>query len=87
MLTDRDQQANDTGRQLNTERKAKNGRVTTRTGALEPLVHPLTGQDYAQWLAAAPNPQQNWVNWQAWLFPPDMAAVYAIQGSKKYHVH
>ena len=64
----------------------KNHGVVTRTGALEPLVHPITGQNYGQWLAAAPNPQQNWVNWQAWLFPPDMAAVYAIQRSKKYDV-
>lgn len=50
------------------------------TDALWPLVDPINGQSFTQWLIA--NPQPNWQNWQAWHFPQDMAEVYSIQRSK-----
>src|SRR5947207_486535 len=77
------QQANDTSRNINNVARMRNQSITTRTGALQPLVHPITGLSFVQWLGAAPNPQPNWQNWQTWRFPQDMAAVYAIQRSKR----
>ena len=79
-----DQQANDTGRQINTETKIKKPRCN-KNRCLGAIGGPFSlVKTMADGFAAPPNPQPNWVNRQAWLFPPDMAAVYAIQRSKKY---
>jgi hypothetical protein len=39
---------------LRSDAKIRNQFVTTRTGALQPFVHPISGQSFTQWLAANP---------------------------------
>jgi hypothetical protein len=85
-LTNTDQQANDTGRDINNDAKIKTHGVTNKNRCLGAISASYHWSRLWPMACSSPNPQSNWANWQAWDFPPDMAAVYAIQRSKKYDI-